>query len=118
MIMPISLNPIESGHVHVYTLSDEFLEELRLAVALIRLGRKLEGEIKIQDALVMEISDDADFHRHSMATHMLENGADVRYIQDMLGHESLETAQIYTKVAIKKLQEVHGRTHPATMEIK
>ncbi|MGH8108275.1 MAG: site-specific tyrosine recombinase XerC [Arenimonas sp.] len=50
--------------------------------------------------------------RHAMATHMLENGADVRYIQEMLGHESLDTTQIYTHVSIGKLQAVHAATHP------
>jgi len=50
--------------------------------------------------------------RHSMATGMLENGADIRYIQMMLGHSSLKSTQIYTKVSIAKLKEVHGATHP------
>ena len=51
--------------------------------------------------------------RHSMATLMLENGADVRYIQAMLGHVNLNTTQIYTQVSIKKLKEIHTATHPA-----
>jgi len=51
--------------------------------------------------------------RHAMATQMLENGADVRFIQEMLGHERLETTQIYTHVSIGKLQAVHAATHPA-----
>lgn len=53
--------------------------------------------------------------RHTMATLMLENGADVRYIQAMLGHEKLDTTQIYTKVAIKTLQKVHEQSHPAKL---
>ena len=56
--------------------------------------------------------------RHAMATHMLENGADVRYIQAMLGHTDLNTTQIYTHVSIRKLQEIHAATHPATLESK
>jgi integrase/recombinase XerD len=54
--------------------------------------------------------------RHSMATLMHENGAGIRYIQEMLGHASLETTQIYTRVSIRKLKEVHTNTHPARNE--
>jgi integrase/recombinase XerD len=51
--------------------------------------------------------------RHACATHMLENGADVRVIQQLLGHAKLETTAIYTEVSIKLLKEVHARTHPS-----
>ncbi len=51
--------------------------------------------------------------RHSMATLMHENGADIRYIQQMLGHADIKTTQIYTQVAIRALQRVHSATHPA-----
>jgi integrase/recombinase XerD len=51
--------------------------------------------------------------RHSLATTMLENGADVRYVQEMLGHARLTTTQIYTKVSIEKLKEIHTATHPS-----
>ena len=51
--------------------------------------------------------------RHTMATAMLENGADIRYIQTMLGHAKLDTTQIYTRVSIRKLKEIHEATHPA-----
>lgn len=53
--------------------------------------------------------------RHTMATLMLDNGADLRFIQAMLGHARLETTTIYTQVAIRKLKEVYERTHPARM---
>lgn len=43
---------------------------------------------------------------------MLENGADVRFIQAMLGHAGLNTTEIYTQVSVKKLKEVHTKTHP------
>ena len=54
--------------------------------------------------------------RHTMATLMLENGADIRYIQVMLGHEELTTTQLYTQVSISKLKEIHTATHPARLE--
>jgi integrase/recombinase XerD len=48
-----------------------------------------------------------------MATHMLENGADIRFIQAMLGHKDLSTTEIYTQVSIEKLRQIHAATHPA-----
>lgn len=56
--------------------------------------------------------------RHTMATLMLENGADIRYIQEMLGHACLDTTQIYTRVSIRKLKEIHSLTHPARLRDK
>jgi integrase/recombinase XerD len=50
--------------------------------------------------------------RHTMATLMLEGGADIRYIQEILGHRRLETTQLYTKISIGKLKDIHNRTHP------
>src|SRR5690606_25218940 len=50
--------------------------------------------------------------RHTMATQMLEGGADVRFVQEMLGHASLESTQIYTHVAIGKLKAIHDAAHP------
>jgi len=50
--------------------------------------------------------------RHTVATLMLEHGADIRYIQEMLGHADLSTTQIYTQVSIRKLKQVHDATHP------
>ena len=53
--------------------------------------------------------------RHACATHMLENGADVRYIQVLLGHADITSTEIYTKVSITKLREIHAATHPARL---
>ncbi len=48
-----------------------------------------------------------------LALSFRENGADIRHIQAILGHEDLKTTQIYTQVAIRALQQVHAATHPA-----
>jgi len=70
--------------------------------------------------MVRQIIDDANIakqgschlFRHTMATLMLEGGADIRFIQAMLGHASIISTEIYTQVAIRKLKEVHELTHP------
>jgi integrase/recombinase XerD len=54
--------------------------------------------------------------RHACATHMLEGGADIRFIQAMLGHAKLDTTQIYTHVSIDKLVAVHRATHPSRLQ--
>ena len=51
--------------------------------------------------------------RHTAATLMMENGADLRSLQELLGHSRVNTTQIYAHVSIRRLQEVHRRTHPA-----
>ncbi|HUY22410.1 MAG TPA: tyrosine-type recombinase/integrase [Acidimicrobiales bacterium] len=52
--------------------------------------------------------------RHTVATLMLEGGADIRYVAEMLGHSRLETTQRYTRVSIDRLRAVHAACHPAT----
>jgi integrase/recombinase XerD len=50
--------------------------------------------------------------RHSLATHLLRNGASLRHVQEILGHASLDTTKIYTQVTIRDLKEAHARSHP------
>ena len=65
------------------------------------------------DAANIGKSGSCHLFRHTMATLMLEGGADVRFIQAMLGHANINTTQIYTQVSIRKLKEIHEATHPA-----
>ena len=50
--------------------------------------------------------------RHTCATHMLRGGANIRHLQEMLGHASIESTQIYTRVTVEELRDVHARFHP------
>lgn len=82
------------------------------------LTRELAGSLVKQylRAANIQVLGSCHLLRHAMATHMLENGADIRYIQAMLGHNDLNSTEIYTHVSIRKLQDVHAATHPAKLE--
>ena len=75
---------------------------------------------RIVKAIAVERGLAADVHphtlRHAFGTHMLEEGADLRAIQEMLGHERLSTTQRYTQVAIGQVQRVYEETHPRARE--
>lgn len=80
------------------------------------LGRKVREYILKAD--IGRTTGGAHMLRHACATHMLEGGADIRFIQQLLGHEKLETTAIYTHVTIDQLQSVHARCHPAEQRQK
>ena len=79
-----------------------------------RLSRQSAWAIISEAARVAELPGEISPHtlRHSFATHLLEGGADVRVVQELLGHSSVATTQIYTHVARERLKSIHQQHHP------
>ena len=79
-----------------------------------RLTTRSVGRIIKKIAVAKGLSPDVHPHtlRHAFGTHMLEEGADLRAIQEMLGHERLSTTQRYTQLSIKHVLHVYDQTHP------
>lgn len=92
------------------------------ALFLNRFGRRLSvrsvDEIVRQAGVVAGIAQTVTPHllRHTFATHMLDGGADLRVVQELLGHESLATTQIYANVTQKRAREIYLRAHPRAAE--
>jgi integrase/recombinase XerC len=79
-----------------------------------RLTTRSAGRIVKKIAVAKGLPPDVHPHtlRHAFGTHMLEEGADLRAIQEMLGHERLSTTQRYTQLSMKHVLEVYDQTHP------
>lgn len=86
-----------------------FLSKNGTVISKTRFGEMIR---ECKQKIGIEIKGASHLFRHTMATLMLEAGADIRYIQQMLGHQSLKNTQVYTHVTDFKLKQVHSQTHP------
>jgi len=79
-----------------------------------RLSRQSAWAVLVRTAQRAGVTKDVSPHtlRHSFATHLLDGGADVRVVQELLGHASVTTTQVYTLVTVDKLREVYASAHP------
>lgn len=79
-----------------------------------RISRQSAWQIVLDAAQAAGVTDDVSPHvfRHSYATHLLDGGADIRVVQELLGHASVTTTQIYTLVTIDKVRETYSTAHP------
>ncbi len=68
--------------------------------------RKYGDKVGLDDKLTPHVL------RHSCATHMLDHGADIRVVQELLGHASISTTQVYTKVSTERLRRIYDSAHP------
>ena len=96
---------------HNYDADD--IKSIELHDENVRLSRFFITEMIRKRAIIAGISKNISAHtlRHSFATTLLENGADMRSIQELLGHSSITTTQVYTPVTNPRLKEIHGKFH-------
>lgn len=127
-VVPVGARACAWIEKYLYTIRPQYLEGEEHGVLFLAKhgeamqGKQLSGIVKraIERAALERFSHthaNAACHllRHACATHMLENGADIRFIQAMLGHANLSATQVYTHVSIGKLKQVHEQTHPAKL---
>jgi len=112
-IIPVGKQAIEATLAYLDTRADDssYLFPGRGGKAMSRVGFwKILKRYGAQAGLKQPIS--PHMLRHSFATHLLERGADLRFIQEMLGHASISTTQVYTQVSTEHLKETYKKAHP------
>lgn len=120
-LVPIGNRALRWIDKYLEDIRPDFLKQLyEPAVFLSSFGNPLtsQGMSAITSQYVNAAGFKGSCHvfRHTCATLMLERGADVRYVQQLLGHGNLSTTETYTHVSIRKLKQIHSATHPAKLE--
>ena len=111
--MPLRKAKLEAAGKGKFVSEGALLMNARMRGAC-RLTTRSVGRIVKAVALSRGLAADVHPHtlRHAFGTHMLEEGADLRAIQEMLGHERLSTTQRYTQLTVGQVQRVYDETHP------
>jgi integrase/recombinase XerC len=120
-IIPIGDHAIHALREYEYK-RDQLLHSLgkgdRYAVFVARTGKRISVRAvqKAISAFLKQIDEDAGLSvhslRHTFATHLLDAGADLRAVQELLGHASISTTQIYTHTSVERLKQVYQKSHP------
>ena len=118
--MPVNQAALNILHYYLINSRPELLKsdpnrpEIFLSVRGKVLNRERIWAIVKEAALLAGINKEIYPHilRHSFASHLLANGADLRVIQEMLGHSDLRTTEVYTHIDRDKLQSIHKQFHP------
>jgi integrase/recombinase XerC len=114
-MVPIGNNALEAIRLYI---GDRKNADASAPVFLDKNGNRMNRGMALKIIYNLAIKAHLDKHisphvlRHTMATHLLDNGCDLRTTQEILGHKSLSTTQVYTHVTIETLKKVYKRAHP------